>query len=389
MDVNVLDVLLLGLLTLAVIGGMRVGFVARALTLVGLALGALVATRTVPFSLGLLETALPSARLLVGIGVLVLTIGVCTSMCGWIGRRLRSGLAATPLSGLDRVAGALTGAVLIIGALWFLLPAVSDVPGVVAREVRGSSIVTAVRVLTPPSPDLSRTLRSVVDSSRFPEVWADLRPAPHVGPPPGSVGLDADIIERATGSTVRVHASGCARRYDGSGVALEHDLVVTNAHVVAGANEVVVRRPDQVRRDATVVVFDADRDLAVLQVEELGQQPLSTAPGQLGADGVAIGYPGGQQTPRTAPARIEDRRPALGRDIYGDETFEREVLFLSAQLRQGDSGSPVIDQDGQVNGIVFAISPDRATTAYALDLSEVEAVLAAPRVPGDTGRCID
>jgi hypothetical protein len=64
------------------------------------------------------------------------------------------------------------------------------------------------------------------------------------------------------------------------------------------------------------------------------------------------------------------------------------VLFLSAALRRGDSGGPLIDQEGNVVGIVFAVSPDQPSSAYALDRRELDAILAAPRVTGATGRCL-
>jgi S1-C subfamily serine protease len=62
------------------------------------------------------------------------------------------------------------------------------------------------------------------------------------------------------------------------------------------------------------------------------------------------------------------------------------VVFLAAELRQGDSGSPVIDVNGAVVGVTFAVSPDRPTTAYALAPAEVEALLAA-EPNATTGRC--
>jgi S1-C subfamily serine protease len=108
----------------------------------------------------------------------------------------------------------------------------------------------------------------------------------------------------------------------------------------------------------------------------------------VGDPGVVIGYPGGQDTPRVAPAEIRDRRTAIGRDIYGRERTERRVLFLAAELQQGDSGSPLIDTSGRVAGVVFAISPDQATTSFALDLEELDAVLDGPRDRGETGPCI-
>lgn len=385
---NLLDVLLLVLLVVAVTGGLRVGLVARALGVIGLVAGALAATWTVPLVLGLVQNLAPAGRLFLGVGVLALTVAVCTTVGQSIGNRLRAGLSSTPLSGFDRVAGGLAGVAMVLGVFWFVLPAVSDVPGAIAREVRGSTVASMVRTMAPPPPDVMRALRSVVDSSRFPEVWADLRPAPVTGPPPEQIPVDATVVNHATNSTVGVQARGCGRRYEGSGVTLGEGTVITNAHVVAGADDVSVRRPDGARRPATIVVFDAERDLAVLEVSDLGQEALPTAPAQMGADGVSIGYPGGQATPRVAPLRVEEQRQALGRDIYGGAETEREVLFLSARLQQGDSGSPVLDDQGRVVGIVFAVSPDRPTTAYALDLSEVEAVLGAPRDPGESGRCI-
>jgi S1-C subfamily serine protease len=217
--------------------------------------------------------------------------------------------------------------------------------------------------------------------------FEDLRPAPETGPPPEDVPVAREVVERATASTVHILATGCGR-YEGSGFAIAEDTIVTNAHVVAGADEVVIQRPDGQQREGTVVIFDPDVDLAILQVPGLGQEPLPLAPHDISTEGVTIGYPGGQPTPRVAAMRIEDRRAALGRDIYGSSPTERLVLFLATELQRGDSGSPVIDAEGRVGGIVFAISPDRRTLAYALDLEELEAVLEQPRQPEETGACI-
>jgi S1-C subfamily serine protease len=101
-----------------------------------------------------------------------------------------------------------------------------------------------------------------------------------------------------------------------------------------------------------------------------------------------LGYPGGQNTVRVAPATVSFEQPTTGRDVYGQDRTRRQVLFLAASLRPGDSGSAVIDQQGRVVGVAFAIAPDRAGTAYAVDDSELRAVLAAPRAAGAGGPCI-
>ncbi len=387
---NALDVGLALVLLVAVSGGLRVGFVARALTWVGLAAGAVAASFTVPLVLSVLEAERADLRFLAGITVLAVTVAVCTAVLQNIGARLRASLGSSPLSRIDRVLGGVAGAAMVVALVWFLLPSASNVPGAWSEQVASSRALGFVDEVGPPPPAAAQNLRTLLDSSRFPEVWDDLRrTTEETGPPPGDIAVDQAVVARATASTVHVESRGCGRRYDGSGVTVQPGLVVTNAHVVAGADQVHLQRPDGERVPATVVRFDPGRDLALLAAEGLGQEPLPLAEIALGAEGVSIGYPGGQATPRVAPLRIDDRRTASGRDIYDEQTTEREVLFLSARLRQGDSGSPVLDDQGRVGGIVFAISPDRDSSAYALDLSEVEDLLAAPRVADDTGRCLD
>jgi len=386
--VNLVDVALVLLFVTAVVGGARVGFLARVLTWIGLALGALLATRTVPLALDIAEDASANVRFVLALAVLTVTVSVGGSVLGAVGLYLRRGLGTGSLPRLDRVAGGVAGGLMVLAATWFLLPAAANVPGPVAASVRGSAVAGAVQALTPPPPDAAETLRALVDSSRFPEVVADLSPAPVTGPPPETIEVDPEVVERVTASTVRVTARGCGRRFDGSGVTVRTDTVLTNAHVVAGADAVVLRRPDGREVAGTVVAFDPRRDLAVVEAPGLGQEPLPLGEAEVGQSGVSVGYPGGQAEPRAAPVVVNQRRTAVGKDIYGLEETERSVLFLAAELRQGDSGSPLVDAGGDIIGIVFAISPDRRTTAYALDRPEIDAILAAPRVTGATGRCV-
>jgi S1-C subfamily serine protease len=386
--VNVFDVFLVVALLVAIFGGLRVGLVARAATWLGLAVGIVVSTRTVPFALSWVDGGEPTVRLFLGLAVLAVTVSVTTTIFQSFGLRARRRLARTPLSGIDRAAGGLAGAAAVVLLTWLLVPVAADVPGEVARQVRNSEIAAVLAERSPDPPDATRTLRALLDTSRFPEVLADLQPAPETGPPPERIAVPEEVVAQATASTVNVEARGCGRRYEGSGFAVALDTVVTNAHVVAGASEVAVRRPDGATRSATVQVFDPDRDLALLTVDDLGQQPLALAGFEPGDDAVAIGYPGGQNTPRPMPAEVREVRTALGRDIYGRAPTERQVLFLASSLRQGDSGSPVVATDGTVGGVVFAISPDNPSLAYALDLPELEALLAAPQQPGETGSCV-
>lgn len=384
---NLLDLLLVVAAAAAVAGGYRVGLLARGASWIGIAAGVVLAAWAVPAVLQVVPAAAAGLRLLVGVGVLVLVVTLLSALGQQAGLRLRRSLPTGSVAAVDQAAGAVAGGLSIVLVVWFLLPAAAEVPGTVSRQVRSSLVVAAVRDVTPPPPDTVRALRALVDQSRFPEVFANLRPAPLAGTPPAGIALDAGVLARATAATVNVESTGCGHRYEGTGVTLAEGLVVTNAHVVAGSEVVRVRRPDGTVLDARVRVFDPGRDLAVLDVPGLGQRPLRLAEPRDDSDAAVIGYPGGRNRPRIAPAGIERQREALGRDIYGRDAVSRDLLFLAAELAQGDSGSPVVDPAGQVVGVVFAIAPDQPTTAYALAPSEVAAVLDADATSG-AGPCI-
>ena len=90
-----------------------------------------------------------------------------------------------------------------------------------------------------------------------------------------------------------------------------------------------------------------------------------------------------------SPARIEAAISALGRDLYGESTIRRDIYILAAQLEPGDSGGALVDPDGEVVGVAFAVAPDQPATAYALATEELNAVLGLPRAGAvDTGSCL-
>jgi S1-C subfamily serine protease len=388
--VNLLDVALIALLVLAILGGLRLGLVARLASWIGLVAGILLATWTVPYTLALVAGGEPPVRFGAALLVVLITVTVTTTLFQAVGARARSTIARTPLSAVDRGLGAVAGGLAVLAVAWFVLPVAAEVPGSVARQVRGSAVLSAVETLGPPPPQASRAIRPLVDHTRFPEVLADLQRTQLTGPPPEQMPVDAEVIERASASTVNLSASGCGQRYEGSGFTVATDTVVTNAHVVAGADQVEVRRPDGHTLDGQVVVFDPDRDLAILRVPDLGQEPLPLASMAPGDEGVSIGYPAGQHAPRVAPIRVDERRTAVGRDIYGHGMVTREILDLSSAVQRGDSGGPFVTSDGQVAGVVFAANVAARGNGYALTAESVRPDVenaVARNQQTDTGRC--
>ncbi len=383
---NQLDLVLILLAGLAAVGGYRRGLIVRLLSWVGSLIGMGLGLWLLPSVIDAMSTSAPQSRLLTGLVVFVIAAGVGSALGDVAGQRLRAKTRTTPADPVDRSLGAVAGVASVAVALWLLTPAASEVPGF-SRLVRQSAILGVIDDATPRPPDTVTALRNVIGNSRFPQVFEDLRPSPELGPPPESFAMSQAVIDRVTASTVNVESFGCGSRFEGSGFTVEPGIVITNAHVVAGAEDLRVRRPDGSLRDASVIAFNKDRDLAVLAVDRLEQEALQIFEAVVGTDGATVGYPGGQDTPRPTPARIQDDREVLGRDIYGRDRTTRRVLFISANLRQGDSGSPLVDVEGRVVGVVFAIAPDDPDLAYALHTDELRAILAAPRQPGSQGPC--
>jgi S1-C subfamily serine protease len=186
-------------------------------------------------------------------------------------------------------------------------------------------------------------------------------------------------------------ASLCDREQEGSGWVVAPERVVTNAHVVSGTQAESVQIQGVGRSyDAHVVVFDPERDLAVLSVPGL-PAPTSTLGTDLQrSDGAVVaGFP--LDGPYSLDsARVRDVLTATGDDIYGRPGVSRQVYSLYAEVQPGNSGGPLLSPSGAVVGVVFARSLDDPETGYALTLDEVRPDLdlaAGSFSPVSTGAC--
>ena len=385
---NLLDLAVLAVMVMAGFGGYRVGLLTRVSGWVGWLLGLVVASAIAPSVLQVLQGPDPQLRLVIVVGLFLLVASLGAALGELAGASLRRLLPPGGLRQADRAAGAGAGALGVLVVLWLLFPVLAEVPGGVARLTRNSVVLQVVDRVAPNAPGPLRSLREMISDADFPQVFAQLRPAPSTGLPPAQTALTPAVAARVEASTVKVSGTACGRVLEGSGFTPAAELVVTNAHVVAGVDRPQVRRPDGRRLSGSVIVFDPARDLAVLRVPGLGQSPLPVRDADVGDVGAVFGHPGGQEPVEVSPARIEGRVNALGRDLYNSSVTRRDVLVLAAELRPGDSGGPVVDTGGGVVGVAFAIAPDNPSTAYALARTELAAVLSAPRASADTGPCL-
>lgn len=375
---------------LTALGGYRMGFLARVASWIGLALGVAVAAWLAPVVLNWFNTGMPETTLLVALGLFLVITSAGASLGAVLGSNVRRLLpVGTGLRQVDRVAGAVVGAVGGLVLVWLVVPLLAEVPGTVARAARSSELARAIDRYSPQAPQALQDLRRQVSDANFPQVFSRLRPSPSAGPPPAEVALPAAVRTRVAASTVKVYGTACGRILSGSGFSPAADTIVTNAHVVAGVSKPSVLRTDGKRLPATVQVFDPNRDLAVLHVAGLGEDALPVATGDVGQDAAVFGHPQGQDELAVIPARIESKVNAQGLDLYGSKEIRREVLILASLLVPGDSGGALVDTSGSVVGVAFAVAPDEPATSYALSSVELKAVLAVPRSGTvETGACL-
>lgn len=173
-------------------------------------------------------------------------------------------------------------------------------------------------------------------------------------------------------AVVSVEALGCRRFAEhGSGMFVALDgvagpLVLTSAHVVAGADTVTVRRGDATGV-GRVVAFDPDRDVAYLAVDGLGAgRPwrLAGAPAAAGASGSA--YVVRDQEVTALPVTVSRRVTIRTEDVYVEGVTRRPGYELTAAIVEGDSGAAVVS-GGRVVGVVWARSRRAGDRAYAVD----------------------
>jgi S1-C subfamily serine protease len=226
-------------------------------------------------------------------------------------------------------------------------------------------------------------IAGVIDESGLPDVFVGLEPVPLAPVDPPTDPQAARIARAAGGSTARVSTRACDAQVTGTAAVVADGYLVSNAHVVAGASTVRVELPSGTS-DATVVLFDPELDVALLHAPDVRAPALRFAASdpRRGALGAALGYAGGGPLV-VLPAAVTGEYPAQGRDIYDEGLVTRDILELRAGVEPGDSGGPLILEDGTIGGLVFAESRTDDRVGYALTPTSV-AVRIAPAV-GRTG----
>jgi S1-C subfamily serine protease len=389
-----LDIAVLAVAFIAAISGWRSGALGSLLSFVGVLLGAIAGVLLAPHLVA--HISAPRAKLFAAL-FLILGLVVVGEVAGVVlGRAVRGAIHSNSVRFFDSLIGVAVQLVVVLVAAWLLATPLTSSSGQpnLAAAVRGSRVLAQVNDFAPEwLKTVPKRLSALLDTSGLPQVLEPFSRTPVVAVAAPDATLANDPVVASTEPSVvkiRAIAPSCQKVLEGSGFVLSPDRVMTNAHVVAGANSVTVEASGN-PYDATVVSYDPTVDIAILSVPNLPSGPLAFANTSVtsGTQAIVMGYPGGGGFVAT-PARIRELIELSGPDIYRSATVNREVYTVRASVEQGNSGGPLIDPNGQVLGVVFGAAVDDNDTGFVLTAKEVAAQLAhiGDTAPVATGECV-
>lgn len=362
------DWIAVAVIGLAALNGLRRGLVGGIFSLAGIVAGAYFGAKLAPQLLSGSES--PYTPLVALGGAVVLGVFL-QSAAGMIGSAIRKSLfVVPPLRVLDSLGGLALGAAAGAALVWVAGAVALHTPGQtrLREEVQRSKVLRELNARVPPA--------RLMDAIARVDPFAAIRgPEARVAPPDPAL-LRSPGVRAVRESVLRVTGTACGLGVEGSGWVAAPELVVTNAHVVAGMQDARVDLGEGTGGSAPagVVLFNPRDDIAVLRVRGLRAPPLRYVNPVQGTGVAILGYP--ENGPFTATAgRIGQTSVVLTDDAYGRGPIRRQVTTLRGQVRHGNSGGPAVDAQGRVHATIFAARVGSAS-GYAVPTAIMREALA-------------
>lgn len=376
---DVLDLILIAVIAAFAVAGYRQGFIIGVLSLVGFVAGVALGAYLAPgLSRALAKNGSAQAFLAIVVVFVMAVIGML--IASGIGVAVRSRVTGRPATVVDSLGGAAVNVIAVVIVAWLIGSLVlnSTAFPAVARQVNNSAVLRTVDGIMPRSAlylPMFPQLRNLLSNGLYTQVFGAIGAESAIAmPAPDPSFANTAAEARAEQSIVKVTgmATSCSLNIEGTGFVISPHHVLTNAHVVAGVNlGLTVWSKDGARYPARVVLYDPNRDVAVLYVGGLAAPPLQFAgPAAVGTPAAVAGYP--ENHPLTVvPARVGRAWQTSGPNIYQTASVTRQIYPVRAQILPGNSGGPLLSEGGQVYGVVFAASTTQSDLGYALTAGEV------------------
>lgn len=383
---NQLDVAFLLGSVLAGLGGWRLGLIRRVTGWIGLLVGVVVASRLLPVVMPTPDQPRPAD--LVKSLVIILGVGIAGQAVGhFVGSRVRQLVTIARLGVADSAGGAVLGVLGVLLAAWMFIPTMAQIPGWPADMARGSVVVGRLTRSLGEPPDVLAGVGDSLGVEGLGDAIENVRNLNIEPEAPANSSLSEATLAAVRPSVVRLSGPACDRLQSGSGFVIAPGLVATNAHVVAGSEELTISDDDGLEVPGTVRYLDTRNDIALVAAPALDRPPLELVDAAEQDVGAILGFPNGGPL-KVQPYVIAAETTATAHDIYDNERFLRKILIVGSEIGPGDSGGPLVEPGGKVTGIAFGIAPDHRETAYAIPASLLRGLVAEAAVePIDSGAC--
>ncbi|MBN9494298.1 MarP family serine protease [bacterium] len=370
---NMVDVILILILIAALMHGALLGMWQALAQYAGVFWGLIIGALLAPQVIGWLDVSDSGMKALTAAGVVAATTAT-GSIVGYLaGLPVRDWISERLLLGqLDHAFGAVFSVFAAAVCAWLIALGLSQGPNPqLASSIQQSSIIRTFNSISPGAPGFVLRLERTLSDQLGGTIFDGLEPTLPSALPPNLTNAQSATAKDAAARTYKIAGQGCGGVITGSAFPVAPDIVLTNAHVVAGTVTTRVITPDGRELEGNVVLFDPESDLAAVQVDGLNAKPFVLKDADRGTQGIVIGYPeGGPET--VVSAVVNGSIIANGRDIFGANSVSRHILVISADVKPGNSGGPLLDMDGNVIGLVYAESLSSGGQGFALSLEEIK-----------------
>ncbi len=376
---NTVDWILIGALAIFAWAGWRQGFVAGVLSFAGFLGGGIAALMWLPSLIKSFVTDQTISVIVLGIAVLASAI-LGQVLFSILGRRLREHLTWRPVKFVDSFAGSALNVLAFALVGWVIASVLVFLPiNSIAGQIGQSQVLSTLDAIVPnQARTLFKNVSTLVGQTGIPRIVTGFGQDQSLEVAEPDAGISRDVFPVIETFTVRLtgDAPECKQSVSGSGFYFAPGRLLTNAHVVAGVQDLQVRLTGLENSvPGQVILFDPQKDVAVIATEERDTRVALFARGKakVGESAAVAGYPGGGNLSVT-PARISGILSARGENIYGDIGVERNVYSLRSKVIPGNSGGPLVSSHGQVLGLVFGSNTD-SDIGYALTNGELQGAI--------------
>ena len=357
--------------------GFRRGILRTILSIIGLIVGGAAGAIATPSIQSLISNNAFGFKPTIGLTSIILGASLGMFLFGVLGSFLRVVLLPFPFM---KTIDSLIGFGLAIVAVALISSTLSSAAQVIPNKTVNnlfsqSQLISQIDLYLPERfKDAAQKIQNVITDSPLPEVFKSLVESRIT---PTQLETDVaipEIVNKSVASTVRIDgiAESCSAAMVGTGFIVSPERVITNAHVVAGVKEPVITLfNSQTQLGGRVIAIDRKKDIAIIFVPGLtGEKLTFIGPVTPNEIGFVVGYPNGGNL-RTMPVSVTSEFESIGTDIDGNGETRREVIVFGGDVKPGNSGGPLLNDQGQVLGVVFAADAENKNTGYALAPSEV------------------